>query len=78
LRVAYLVSLSLLSGFDPYSFPALLICCRQGWTEDITKARSRSQLPKAAQEYLAFLEKESGIKATWVGVGPGREGMVTV
>jgi adenylosuccinate synthase len=56
----------------------LLICCRQGWTEDITKARSRSQLPKAAQEYLAFLEKESGIKATWVGVGPGREGMVTV
>jgi adenylosuccinate synthase len=51
---------------------------RQGWTEDITKARSRSQLPKAAQDYLAFLEKESGIKATWVGVGPGREGMVTV
>lgn len=48
----------------------------KGWTEDLTKIRTRAGLPSGAQDYIAFVEKELGIPATWVGVGPGREGMV--
>jgi adenylosuccinate synthase len=48
----------------------------KGWNEDISKLRTRAQLPQTAQDYIAFVEKEMGISATWVGVGPGREGMV--
>ena len=44
-----------------------------GWrssTQGITEMR---RLPKAAQEYLAFLEKESGARIGVVSTGPGRE-----
>ena len=44
-----------------------------GWrtsTEGITKME---KLPKAAREYLAFLEKESGARIGMVSTGPGRE-----
>lgn len=46
----------------------------KGWNEDISKCRTRAELPKTAQEYLAFIEKEAGVRAVWVGVGAGREG----
>jgi adenylosuccinate synthase len=44
-----------------------------GWqtsTQGITKLE---KLPKAAREYLAFLEKESGAHIGMVSTGPGRE-----
>jgi adenylosuccinate synthase len=44
-----------------------------GWrtsTEGITEMK---KLPKAAQEYLTFLEKESGARVGMVSTGPGRE-----
>lgn len=43
-----------------------------GWTEDITKATSLSDLPAAAVGYLAFIQKEIGCKIILVGVGPDR------
>ena len=46
-----------------------------GWTEDISKCRTRAQLPSKARDYIEFIERKLGVEATWVGVGAGREGM---
>ena len=48
----------------------------KGWDADITKCRTLKDLPNEAQELIRFIEKEMGCPATWIGVGPGREGMV--
>ena len=47
-----------------------------GWSEDITKCTTYAQLPKAAQEYIEFIEKFLSVKVRWIGVGPGRESMI--
>jgi adenylosuccinate synthase len=44
-----------------------------GWGEDISQARSFSDLPKAAQNYVLALEEMSGSRISAVGVGPGRD-----
>jgi len=49
-----------------------------GWrtpTQGITKF---DKLPKAAREYLAFLEKESGARIGMISTGPGREQTIFV
>jgi adenylosuccinate synthase len=49
-----------------------------GWrtpTQGITKFE---KLPKAAREYLAFLEKESGARIGMISTGPGREQTIFV
>lgn len=47
-----------------------------GWSEDITKAREFSDLPKTAQEYVESLEKMLGQRISVIGVGPGREEVI--
>ena len=49
-----------------------------GWSEDITECRTRSDLPQAAQDYLAFIEEQVGVPIALVGVGPGRDQVVTM
>jgi adenylosuccinate synthase len=44
-----------------------------GWKEDISKARSLSDLPKNAQDYVKYLEEISGAPMSAIGVGPGRD-----
>jgi adenylosuccinate synthase len=44
-----------------------------GWKEDISKARSVSDLPKNAQDYVKYLEEISGAPMSAIGVGPGRD-----
>lgn len=44
-----------------------------GWSEDISKARDISDLPKNARDYIAFLEEISGAPMSAIGVGPGRD-----
>lgn len=44
-----------------------------GWSEDISKARALSDLPKNARDYIAFLEEISGAPMSAIGVGPGRD-----
>ncbi|MDY3319468.1 adenylosuccinate synthase [Riemerella anatipestifer] len=44
----------------------------EGWTEDITKARSYDELPVNAQKYIEFIEKYLGINVYLVSVGPER------
>ncbi|WP_435770239.1 adenylosuccinate synthase [Nocardioides sp. SYSU DS0651] len=44
-----------------------------GWFEDIAHCRSFEELPKAAQDYVEYVEERSGARISVVGVGPERE-----
>ena len=44
-----------------------------GWTEDITGARSMTDLPKNARDYVARVEELSGAPVVLVSVGPRRD-----
>ncbi len=44
-----------------------------GWKTDLSGARERGQLPPAAQEFLAIVEREVGVPVNVVGVGAERD-----
>lgn len=48
-----------------------------GWNEPISKCRSYADLPAAARGYVERIEQLVGTPVSWIGVGPGREDMVT-
>jgi adenylosuccinate synthase len=45
----------------------------EGWSEDISAARTFDDLPKAAQSYVLALEEMSGARMSAIGVGPARD-----
>ena len=49
-----------------------------GWSEDISKARELSDLPKNAKSYIKFLEEISGAPMSAIGVGPGRDETISI
>ncbi len=49
-----------------------------GWKEDISKARTISDLPKNAQDYVKYLEEISGAPMSAIGVGPGRDETIVI
>lgn len=44
-----------------------------GWQESLSECRDFSELPKAAQQYVRFIEDELGIPISLVSVGPREE-----
>jgi len=73
------------NGTQLPSFPANLEILTQvkpvyktfpGWKSDISKCRKFDDLPEKARTYVDFVEKEVGVSAKYIGVGPGREGMI--
>jgi adenylosuccinate synthase len=44
-----------------------------GWGEDISRARSIADLPRAARDYVSTVEELCGAPVSAIGVGPGRE-----
>ena len=44
-----------------------------GWRTSLSDASDRSELPQQAEDYLRFIEEQSGVPASLVGVGPGRD-----
>ena len=48
-----------------------------GWRTDLTGTTSVADLPEAAKEYVAFLADQIGVPVRLVGVGPGREQVVS-
>lgn len=44
-----------------------------GWKTDLSGVTERSQLPKAAVDYIGFIERQLGVPIRYVCVGPGRE-----
>jgi adenylosuccinate synthase len=45
----------------------------KGWDKDLTKMTSADQLPKNLMDYVAFIEKETGVPVSIVSVGPDRK-----
>lgn len=48
----------------------------EGWKTDISGARSWEELPKAAQDYVLYLEKAVGCHIGYVSVGPERDAII--
>jgi adenylosuccinate synthase len=44
-----------------------------GWSEDISKARTEAELPVNARRYISRIEELVGTRVSVVGVGPGRD-----
>jgi adenylosuccinate synthase len=48
-----------------------------GWSDDLTAARSWSDLPRAARDYVRFLGDQIGVPVRTVSVGPERTQTIT-
>jgi adenylosuccinate synthase len=48
-----------------------------GWWEDISKCRSFEELPENAQAYVVRLEELIGARVSAIGVGPGRDEIIS-
>lgn len=49
----------------------------KGWEKDLTRCTEASELPKELNEYIAFIEKETGVPVTVISVGPDRKQTIT-
>ncbi len=49
-----------------------------GWQRDLSGITHRAELPKAARDYVDFLAAHIGVPIRLVGLGPGREQVVTL
>jgi len=49
-----------------------------GWDDDISKARSLSDLPENARRYVQEVESMTSVPISVIGVGPGREESIVV
>ncbi|KAJ2805306.1 Adenylosuccinate synthase [Coemansia guatemalensis] len=49
-----------------------------GWNQSISKCRSFAELPENCQKYVRFIENDIGVPVKWIGVGAGREEMISV
>ncbi|SCO36682.1 probable ADE12-adenylosuccinate synthetase [Fusarium fujikuroi] len=47
-----------------------------GWQKPTTNARTYYDLPRAARDYIEYIEKFVGVKIKYIGTGPDREAMV--
>ena len=48
----------------------------EGWNCDISKARSWDDLPEAAKNYVAYIEKAIGCPVTFISVGAERDSVI--
>lgn len=49
----------------------------KGWTKDISSVTSVKDIPVELDDYMKFIEKETGVPVTFVSVGPNREQILT-
>jgi adenylosuccinate synthase len=45
----------------------------KGWNQDLTGLDKSEQLPEALNEYIDFIERETGVPISIVSVGPDRK-----
>lgn len=48
-----------------------------GWSSPITEITRYNALPVNCKKYIEFIEEFLGVPVEWIGVGPGRESMLT-
>ncbi|KAF9460680.1 Adenylosuccinate synthetase [Collybia nuda] len=79
--VKYLVDGKELSGFpadlDVLAKVEVEYVTLPGWKTPITEITEYDALPENCKKYLAFIEEVSGVPIEWIGVGPGRESMLS-
>lgn len=46
------------------------------WQEDVSGAREFNELPQEAQDYIEFIEGQTGVPITMIGVGPQRDQII--
>lgn len=67
---------------DRFPFPTALKNAKpvieyfEGWKCDISSVRRFEDLPKAAQDYVSFIEKQIGCPITYVSVGAERDSII--
>lgn len=67
---------------DRFPFPSALKYAKlvveyfEGWNCDISAIRRWEDLPKAAQDYVTFIETAIGCPITYVSVGPERDSII--
>ena len=67
---------------NDFPFPALLSSAKpvieylDGWKCDISGVRQWAALPKAAQDYVTFVEQQIGCRIGYVSVGPERDSII--
>ena len=49
---------------------------RPGWSEDISSVRRYEDLPRAARDYVEYLEEKIGRPAVMLSVGPARDQVI--
>jgi adenylosuccinate synthase len=49
----------------------------KGWKTKTSDCTVYAQLPAEAKAYVEFIEQLLGVKIEWIGVGPGRDRMLT-
>ena len=65
-----------------FPFPSLLSSAKpvieylDGWKCDISGVRQWAALPKAAQDYVTFVEQQIGCRIGYVSVGPERDSII--
>ncbi len=48
----------------------------KGWRKDISGCTTKRQLPKAVLKYIEFIEEHTGVKISYLSVGPDREQII--
>ncbi|KAJ1732527.1 Adenylosuccinate synthase [Coemansia biformis] len=49
-----------------------------GWKQSISKCRTFDELPETCQRYVRFIEQDIGVPVRWIGVGAGRDEMISI
>ena len=67
---------------DDFPFPAAIAEAKPvieympGWQCDVSKCRTFEELPKAAQDYILYIEKNIGCPITNISVGAARDEII--
>ena len=67
---------------DDFPFPAAIAEAKPvieympGWQSDVSKCRSFDELPKAAQDYILYIEKNIGCRISNISVGAARDEII--
>ena len=70
------------SQTDRFPFPSLLDKAEpvteylEGWGCDISGVRKFEDLPKAAQDYVLYIEEQIGCFVKYISVGPERDSII--
>lgn len=48
----------------------------KGWKRDISNVSKKEEMPDELQQYIAFIEKETGVPVSIVSLGPDRKQII--